>query len=59
MPDVSEQELYSMQLHEHKPEMRGVRILKVPGGWIYWMYREENSSKAIALAGVFVPESPK
>lgn len=57
MPEVSEQELKDMKIHESKDLDNFVTVQRVIGGWVYWKYSRQSSSNAIALAGVFVPES--
>lgn len=62
MPEVSEQELRDMNLHDVSdlgPFLEGsLCITRVVGGWIYWQFHgpTEGIHSSYSVAGVFVPE---
>lgn len=61
MAEITEQELLNMKPHEDLLVGNLLRMIRVVGGWIYWKTEESvgESEASIAVAGVFVPESPK
>ncbi len=47
--DISAEELHSMSLHEVLYGGFGVRVIRVPGGWLYRDSRQDN------VTSTFVP----
>jgi hypothetical protein len=48
--------IYEMKLHEEFYIDSCIRVLRVPGGWIYITKRETSfDHKSVALSSVFVP----
>lgn len=52
--EMSDQQIYSMTLHDELELWQGLEVLRVPGGWIYKEWRE-NGTGGVDMCTTFVP----
>ena len=51
---MSDQQIFTMNLHDELELWHGLEVLRVPGGWVYKSWTE-NATGGIDMSTTFVP----